>query len=257
MNILVIKKTLLEIGLSEMATKVYLQIYQNPKQNITEIAQNLGIYRRKIYESLDELEGLNLLGKSDQRYKEFRLKSPVFLKTMLKDKQHKLNKNLLDFEEVLPSLLTNFFEKGKIPEVRIFDQSNKFKYLFNTILDEIDPKDEILNYNEGDDFYKIVDIDYFFEVWVEKRIKKNIFIRVLANINNSVLDREIPKDSQKYRETRFLKNSNGIKGCYWIIGSKIILWDTIAVKAILIENLILAKLMKNQFEINWDICAIS
>lgn len=248
MNLKTIERALKELGLSTVAIDTYLLLSKNQQLNITDISIQLGTYRRKIYEALDLLQEIGLVEKNKEKIV---LKSPVVLKTLLRSKQYKINKATIEYEETLPELLSNFFQEGKNPSIKIFDGNNKFRYLFNTILDELDNGGKILSYNEGDDLYESMDMDYFFNIWIPKRVAKNIFIKILATSNNTKFETELYRNKQMLRETKQLSNTT-TKGCYWIAGPKIILWDTATPKAILIENVLLADLFRKQFELIWD-----
>ncbi|MBC7472349.1 MAG: hypothetical protein H7196_03775 [candidate division SR1 bacterium] len=41
-------------------------------------------------------------------------------------------------------------------------------------------------------------------------------------------------------------------GCYWIIGQKVILWDAVTPKAVLIDNLVMVGLIKSSFDMIYD-----
>jgi phage anti-repressor protein/predicted DNA-binding transcriptional regulator len=249
MNTKSIEKALLQLEISDLGIKTYILLCKTPGINITQISIELGTYRQKIYEALDALAQVGLIEKLGEKIS---LKSPVILKTLLKTKQYELNKATLDYEDTLPELLSNYFQEGKNPSIKIYDGTNKFRYLFNIILDELQAGGNILSYNEGDDLYESMDMDYYFNVWIPKRVGKNIFIKILANGDNSKYHQEKPNDKKMHRDSKILTNNRQDKGCYWIAGNKIILWDTATPKAILIENNLLADLMAKQFELIWD-----
>lgn len=242
-----LKNALTELGLDIEAIKVYEQLLNLKNPTITEISGNIGTYRRKVYEVLENLFEIGLVEES-------RLipKSPGIIATLLKAKQYKLNSSLVGFQDELPNILSNFFQQGRSPDIRVFDGLNKFLYLFNTILDEIENDQEILSFNEGDDLYEVLDLDYFFNFWIERRVQKGVRIKILASHTNSLWKKEFYKDKIKLRKTKLLKCNKATNGCYWVFGSKIILWDTATPKAILIDNTLLADLFKAQFEMIWD-----
>jgi len=242
-----LKNAMTELGLDIEAIKVYEQLLTLKNPTITEISGNIGTYRRKVYEVLENLFEIGLVEES-------RLipKSPGIIATLLKAKQYKLNSSLVGFQDELPNILSNFFQQGRSPDIRVFDGLNKFLYLFNTILDEIQINQEILSFNEGDDLYEVWDLDYFLNYWIQRRVKKGVNIRILANSDNTTSKKELPKDKISLRQTKFLKSNKAKNGCYWVFGSKIILWDTATPKAILIDNTLLADLFKAQFEMIWD-----
>jgi len=243
-----IQKALSQLGLSNLAIRVYSQVFTEEKETVSKLARELGIYRRRVYESLNELKVMGLIDDEPKIV----AKSPATISALLKAKEYELNKITLEYQQDLPTMLGNFFQKGKIPDIRIFEGINKFRYLFNTILNEIDSREEIVSYNEGNDLYEVLDLEYFFDIWIEKRIERGIFIRILANGENSMHKKEFSKNKIKFRETKILPKTDKNLCCYWVIGSKIILWDTQTPKAFMIENPFLAIMFKNQFELGWE-----
>jgi len=242
-----LKNALSELGLDSENINVYEQLLTLKKPTITEISGNIGTYRRKVYEVLENLFEVGLVEENH-----LVPKSPVIIATLLKAKQYKLNSSLVGFQDELPNILSSFFRQGRSPDIRVFDGINKFLYLFNTILDEIENHQEILSFNEGDDLYEVWDLDYFLSYWIQIRVKKGVNIRILANSENTTSKKELPKDKILLRQTKFLKKNKAEKGCYWVFGSKIILWDTATPKAVLIDNTLLATMFRAQFEIIWE-----
>jgi sugar-specific transcriptional regulator TrmB len=252
MNKIQLSKSLQSLELSKTAIQVYMILLQTPDCSISEMCNQTGSYRRKIYESIDELKAIGLVERESDYSRSINIKSPSVVHTMLKNKQYEINKSIQIYEEMLPSLLTGFYEQGGGQTIRIFDSINKFIYLFVTILDEIEDTTDMISFNESDDLYAVLDHNYFFNVWIAKRIKKRVSNRILVNSQNSKKDTELATDPNKLREFRVLPQSIKEGGCYWVFGSKVIVWDTLSPKAIYIENQILATLLTNQFNLTWQ-----
>ncbi|MEI6729041.1 MAG: helix-turn-helix domain-containing protein [bacterium] len=247
-----IVEAVIELGLTEFEAKIYALLVDLKNPTVTELCTQTGSYRRKVYEALEALNQAGLIEHTSDYSRNIKVKSPVVLDTLLKSKQYELNKVSLNYQDLLPQLLSNFFTEGKEPQIQVFDGLNKFKYLFNTLLDQVENDTEILSYNEGQDLYDILDLNYFLNIWVEKRISKKVFARVLANGGSQAATKEKQRDKEKYREVRMLANTVENKGCFWILGSKIILWDTATVKAVVIENKLIADLLSQLFEGAWN-----
>lgn len=239
------------LGLIEFEAKIYSLLIDLKNPTITQLCTQTGSYRRKVYEALERLTKVGLVEFASDYSRNIKVKSPIVLDTLLKSKQYELNKVSLNYQDLLPQLLTNFYTEGKEPQIQVFDGLNKFKYLFNTLLDRIPENIEMLSYNEGNDLYDILDLNYFLNIWVEKRIAKKVFAKVLANGDNIDAKKEQTRDKQKYREIRILPNKASNKGCFWVIGNKIILWDTFTIKALVIENKLIASMLKDLFESVW------
>jgi sugar-specific transcriptional regulator TrmB len=236
-----------ELNATEIA--VYESLIENYNTNISNICRNLGLHRQKVYDCLYSLEKLGLVQKNSQTNK-FQLANYNKIKSILLEKRQNINKSIFDFETILP-LLAAHSDENKKPKVGIYENRNKFIYLLNEILDQTEKGETIYSYNENDDLYRIFDIDYFLGSWVQKRIKKQVFIKILLNGSNSLVT-HIPKNHQDLREVKILPNDFSSTGCYWIVGQKIIFWDTVQEIAWNIETPILAKLLIENFELVWS-----
>ena len=248
MNDEFIKELFGAFDLDEFDAKTYIYLLETSDNNISNIAQQLKTYRVKIYRSLEILKKRKLIND------DLSAKSPKILKSLLKQKQYQMSSQFRKFEEYLSKLEDNYEMPSKQIFSKTFEGVNQFVNLFVTILDSVADGVEMLSYNESNDLYKILDTNYFFEIWVQKRVSKNIFNRILVNPNNKYFDTEVKKDSKLLRTTKKLdlKSANQ-NGCYWVIdSSKIIFWDTEVPKAILIDNSLIGSLLTQQFNQIWD-----
>lgn len=244
-------EAVIELGLTKFEAGIYILLLDQKTPTITELVTRTGTYRRKVYEALQRLNEMGLIEHQADYSREIVVMSPVVLDTLLKSRQYELNKVSLNYQDILPQLMTNYFSEGKVPQIQVFDGLNKFQYLFNTILDQTKDNTEMLSYNEGQDLYDILDLNYFLSVWVAKRVAKKVFARVLANGDNPAAKKEKLNDKIKYREIRILNNNRQNQGCYWVVGTKVILWDTAAIKAITIESHLLANMFTEIFDNQW------
>ena len=247
-----LRESLSFIGLNDLSVKVYEILLDSPASNITEISREAGIGRNKVYEIIDDLSTFGLLEYGKNQDRKIKLTSPSVISTLLKSKKYQLNHALSNFEEILPSLTTNYFETKKEPAIKLFEGVNKFVYLMNQILIESEDGSELLSFNEGQDLWDIVDFEYFRTVWIEKRITKNIFAKIILQYSTvEILKIETKKDRTKFRQMKMLNDSSIALGCYWVIGTKVIHWDTSNAKAVMIDNFTIAENMKANFELIW------
>lgn len=242
-----------KLTLSELSRKIYLNVLSNSDLNVSDLSVLLGKYRAKIYEGLNELAKIGLLEKQEQYSRKILVKSPSFVLSLIKQKQFEMNKSATNLQEELPYILSNLAKSMENKQVKTYYGVNEFSYLLATVLDDCADDSQMISFNEHDNIYNIIDTDYFFNIWVEKRIKKNIHNRILANFNNKFVESEKPFDKIKPRELRVLPDSFKNDSCYWIIADKIIFWDTKIPRAILIENKFIADLMYSNFNIIWEI----
>jgi predicted transcriptional regulator len=241
-----------KLGLDKLSIALYEILIDNSNLSITELCTQTGQYRAKIYEALEELKKFGLVERENDFKRQLKVSSPTLVFTLLKQKQYEINRSVVDLQDELPYILANYFNQKNALDVKIFDGENKFTYLLTTILDECPEGTEMISFNENNDIYNIIDAKYFFDVWVEKRISKKIFNRIFLHPKNSFINSQQPLDQVKFRQTKILPNSQTDQGCYWIIGSKIIFWDTVTPKAILIENKVLSEVLKTNFYQAWE-----
>jgi sugar-specific transcriptional regulator TrmB len=241
-----------KLGLSKLSSDIYMELVSSPDISISDLCLSTGQYRAKIYESYEELKAIGLIERNNDFTRKIVVKSPSVVTTLLKQKQFDITNSLVDLQAELPFILANISPSQKHLSIRVFEGTNKFNYLMTTILDECSEGEVMVSFNESDDLYEVIGNDYFFNIWIEKRIRKNIFNRILHNPKNSFIKMETPKDEAKFRRTKVLTHGYQANGCYWIIGKKIILWDTVTPKAVLIENEVMSRLMKASFEMIWD-----
>ena len=247
-----LNKALQKLGFSPLSIKVYEILLDNPELSITEICSNTGQYRAKIYESLEELKSFGLIERENNYKRQIQVSSPSTVFNLLKQKQYEINRSVVDLEQELPYILANYFDQKDNLDIKVFDGQNKFVYLLTSILDECVDGAEMVSFNENNDIYDIIDSRYFFDVWVEKRLEKSIFNRILSHPENTFVRTQMKFDSQKMRQCKILPNSQSNQGCYWIIGSKIIFWDTVTPKAIQIESKVLSEVLKTNFYQVWE-----
>ncbi len=250
-------QSLATIGLDETTAKVYITLLSNPEFNITDLSRELGIGRNKVYEIIGILSDSGLIDYDKNYTRQIKLKSPSIIATLLKNKKYQVNHTLSDFEEVLPNLITNYFETKKEPEIKLYEGVNKFVYLMNQVLVESESGSELLSFNEGQDLWDIIDWEYFLNIWIETRVRKNIFARIILQHSQvlsqiELLKSEINNDQAKLRQMKMLSKNSNSQGCYWIIGAKVIHWDTMNAKAVMIDNYTIAENMKAGFEMIWE-----
>ena len=243
---------LIGLGMDDLAANIYQALLDRSDTSITQLCTQTGQYRAKIYTALESLKAIGLIERENDFKRQIKVSSPSTVFTMLKQKQYEVNRSVVDLETELPYILANYFDRKDTLDVKVFDGENKFTYLLTSILDECVDGTPMCSFNENNDIYNIVDAGYFFDVWIEKRITKKIFNRILLHPKNTHTYSQQPLDKNKFRGTKVLPSSLSDQGCYWIIGSKIIFWDTVTPKAILIENKVLALVLMSNFELVWE-----
>jgi hypothetical protein len=137
------------------------------------------------------------------------------------------------------------------PTFKLYEGKSQFLAVFNQILDELKKGDEILAIGEGEDFNEVIYTSYFQE-WMKRRIKKGLKTRILGRQNNSFLKAIKTFDKEQLRELKFLPPEFELtEGNLFILPTKIIIWNTVEIQCVVIENRAIASFFKGIFEGVW------
>jgi len=246
-----LQKSLTQLGFEKLEIDIYLELLETKTLNIRSLASTFATNRMRIYAILDRLQEQGLLTYTKGVGRSFALESPTKILGLLKFQETEARRLTSDYSNYLPDLLTNFFSSTNKPIIKVYEGKTQFLGIFNQILDESNPGDEILDIGEGEDFNEIIYIDYFKE-WMRKRIQKNIKVRILGRQNNSFLKEIEPKNDLELRQLKFLPAEFKLTdGNLFILKNKIIIWNTVQVQAVVIENKAIADFFRSIFEGLW------
>jgi len=247
-----LQKALVQLGFEKLEIDVYEFLLQERKLNIKNLASKFGTNRVRIYQILDKLQLTGLLSYTKGVSREFNLESPTKILGLLKFQETETSRITKDFGDYLPDLLTNFFSYDSKPTFKVYEGKAQFMSVFNQILEELKPPDYILALGEGEDFNEIIYVDYFKE-WMRKRIEKKLRVKILARSQNTFLKEIEPKNNEQFREMKFLpKEFRLTEGNLFILPNKIIIWNTVQVQAVVIENRTIAQFFIGIFNGIWE-----
>ena len=240
-------KSLLEIGLSEYSAKVYLEILTDQKISITKIAQNLYTNRVKIYECLDELRKIGLVEKDS-----LSIEPPSRIVAILRHKEVQTKRLSDDLSEILPSYLTNYYTAAKKSRVKIYEGKNEFIKLQNQSVDELKDGGEIMIFAEGVEMYDVID-PYYYNIELSSRRKnKNKTARIIASYDNDILTSKANRNEQLDRQVKVLPKGFSSLGTIAIYDDRIINWNTVIPRAIMIEDEVIAQVYRDIFNFFWE-----
>lgn len=250
----ILEKSLKELGLSNFQIQLYCLLIKKEDLNIMQLAKELGVYRLKVYDALEELKLLNLVEKESNYSRKIIVESPSKIVNLLKRKESELSQLNLNLSEYLPSLQNEYYSSRKQPMVKIYLGKTQFTNMFHQVLEELKSDDEILILGEGQDFYDIIDFEYYFSTFRRDRIERNIKAKVLWKEPTSFdVKRLITLDSEELRESKILPEHFKTSGSIWITKNKVINWTTVLPKAIVIQDQSLVLFYKDLFETIWNI----
>jgi sugar-specific transcriptional regulator TrmB len=182
-----ILESLISLGLKENEAKVYLAILKMGQASVGQIADATDVQRTFIYDILEQLQDDGLVSSVEKKgVKHFSALSAQKLKKWQEEK-------LAQFESVLPELRALEKTVGDRPKVQFFEGVEGIKMALEDTLNQKEGS-TILAYATGEGIYE--QMPEFLENYFERRVKKNIKIKVLAPDNK--VNREHTKHGGNY-----------------------------------------------------------
>jgi predicted transcriptional regulator len=243
-------KSLTKLGLTEFEARVYEYLATQKQVNLTELAKQLVTNRMNIYRALAKLEEFELITK-DKITGQFTITSPNKILSLLRYQEIEFSRISEDFSSALPYILDNFYLDKKEPKVQIFEGRRDFMRLMNQTIDDLKPNSELLWLCEGEELYNIVDTEYFNLELGGKRKAKNVTARILAGFENYKIFDEDNENKKLDRQVKKLPKSISTLGTISIAGDKVVLWNTVNPRAVLIDDKIMAGVFAGIFEYIW------
>jgi predicted transcriptional regulator len=244
-------KSLTKLGLSELESRVYEYLATQKQVNLSELAKQLSTNRMNIYRTMAKLEEFELITK-DKITGQFTITSPNKILSLLRYQEIEFSRISEDFSSALPYILDNFYLDKKEPKVQIFEGRRDFMRLMNQTIDDLKPNSELLWLCEGEELYNIVDTEYFNLELGSKRKAKNVTARILAGFDNYKIFDEDNENKKLDRQVKKLPKSFSTLGTISIAGGKVVLWNTVNPRAVLIDDKIMAGVFVGIFEYIWS-----
>lgn len=198
------KAALLEWGLSEKEADIYLFLLERGSSIAQEISRQTGIIRQTVYEILNRLEHLGLVGEVTKDKKTyFQAEKPEKLIAILKEKQDFIN-------SVLPSM-KSLLKKSRTPsDARVFRGIKGIRGMYQDFLEAREIKTILPP--EGEKHLK----DFYIENWSKKRIEKKITLKILRGRKKSRFQQKFATSKKERRQIRETKQINKIDVQYII-----------------------------------------
>ncbi len=105
----ILNSTLVQLGLSPLAIQVYETLIKFPESNVKNIADQIGVYRLKIYQALDELVNMELIVRGEVYSRQIKLNPPSKLMTLIRMKETEMNRAAEDLSKILPDLQSQYY----------------------------------------------------------------------------------------------------------------------------------------------------
>jgi len=172
------KDQLQQFGLTKTQSAVMDYLFEFGEAKARDIAKSINQPRGVVYKSLDELLAMDLIEKKDQAKKisVFIAKHPRSLEKLLEKKEQEINQNKKIFEEVLPSLVSNYNLTINRPGVKFYEGKDGMEKILE---DTLTSKTEILLFINTDSLNEEEKFKEINEEYKRKRIRRGVKKRIL------------------------------------------------------------------------------
>ena len=245
---------LADLNVSSISSSVYEYFLVNTNNSITNCGHDLGVYRHQVYSALEELQNTGLIKSQN---KKIVVESPQIIGILLEHKSIKLNSTAQKLDIIIPKLNGDYSNQDN-GFVKTYFRKNQLLKVVQNAMDKIKKDQIVLIFGESEEFYNVIEPLYLEKTIVKKRIIKRIQAKlILVPPVSSEVKKWISKDKEQFRETRILEDKCYLVGTFWVLGDKVILWNTETNIAITIENSYYARMFTTMFELVWKNCAVS
>jgi predicted transcriptional regulator len=242
-----LSKSLTKLGLGKLAIQVYIELLSNSSQKVVDLAQKFRVHRPMIYRAMTEIRELGLMS-----FENLEIEPPSRVVAMLRHEEIENKRLSDDLSEILPSYLNEYYATKKYSRVKTFEGKNEFIKLLNQCIDELQPEGEVLWFSEGMELYDIIDPYYFNFELASRRKKKGNKARILASFENTVSTSKQNKNELVERKVKILPKGFSSLGTIAIFGNKVVNWNTVIPRAIMIEDEVMAKTYRDIFNFFWE-----
>jgi sugar-specific transcriptional regulator TrmB len=239
-----------ELGLTDLEINLYTVSLRLGPSPISTIAESMGISRPNVYKVIQGLErhGLARFSERGKYARNFIVESPTEVVAKLRNKKEKIAVLDNDLVSELPNLLALYHQGEGDTKIKVFKGREQYVKLVNQILDE---SGEVMEYfGSATDYINFLSWETE-RVWINKRIKKNIFIKVLLLPGETAENFEL-SDREQLRETRILKDSAPFITSFQLFANKVAIWQPKAPLAILIEDEFIVAMLRSVFYKLWN-----
>lgn len=239
---------LIDLGLSEHESKVYLASLSRGPATVMDIADTADVKRTTVYSVVDSLMKKGLMRIQPKGFKRFfQAEDPGRLESVLESRRYKLR-------NALPQLEALYNLKGGESVLRYYEGLAGMQAAHEEILSSAHPNDYYYVINNGD-MWLGLDKEYFTNY---RNRRKKINLQVKLILQNTPEGREIYKNQRNYNsEARLLPEGVSINAQMILIPQKVMIQELVSpVVTIMIENPGVIKMQKEMFEIAWNALSV-
>jgi sugar-specific transcriptional regulator TrmB len=235
-------KSLLELGLSDIAAQVYQCYLIDQDTSISDLSRKITVYRQKIYDAITELGQKGLIKNS-------KIIPPSEVLALLVQKNIDSQRKTDSFREVLPEMLKYYYAKEKESFSLVYEGKSEYLKLFYKFIEETNG--EMYIWGDMKTFIELVSWELN-RKWIDIRIVKKVGIKMLT-FQNEYMKQLEPTNSDEIRQIKYLDQKYNSEAVIWINQNSIVIWNPIIPRATLIYDPIMTKFFVSMFNMFWDI----
>ncbi|MEO6728611.1 MAG: helix-turn-helix domain-containing protein [Candidatus Dojkabacteria bacterium] len=248
-----VRSYLTEFGLNDKEVVIYLTLLKTGPSTIMDLSRKTGIKRSTTHNNVEELIKKGLV--SQTNYGERRMavaEDPEKLKFLLEQRKWDVNK----LEKIMPDIVKSIYEivpgskETTKVEVKYYEGERGFKEVCQRSISK--STKEVLYLSNLEEWRKVYTTEYGKEYYIPQRLKKNLFLKMLA-VDNSQGTEYRNEDKATLRETRFLPKSFTFKPTVIISDEEVSLMVAAEpYKAVVIEDADVAQVFRELFTNLWE-----
>ena len=244
MNKSTLENTLVDSGLSENESRVYLAALSLGSATVLAIARAAGIKRTTVYAVIEALKQKGLMNIEVRGFKNlFAAQDPERLLSLLENRKEIVRKAMPDFASL-------YNLKGGESTIKYYEGLEGIKAVYEDLIKTIRPHE---NYSIISNQAGWLDLDKeFFQDFTERRAKLPINIRLLSQ--DSPAAREFAKFARNYNmQIKFLPEGTDLITNLVVIPERVVMHQLVPpISATVIENQSVIQMHQQCFEIMWN-----
>jgi sugar-specific transcriptional regulator TrmB len=242
--------SLIELGLTESESNLYLTSFTLGPTTIASLAEHLAIPRPNVYKVIAGLEshGLAKFSERKRHARTFVVEPPSVILELLRKKREsmaELDRTLLS---MMPTLLAQYHQGETPTKVKIFKGKEQWNDIFFQILDEA--KDRMSFFGSADAFIELISWETELE-WIAKRMRNKIHIDVLLTPGKDALTLK-NDDPEQMRSTRFFHGTVPFVTGFMLYANKVVIWQPKAPLVIQLEDEYVVAMFQSMFTNLWE-----
>jgi len=236
-------ETVKKLGLDVSEAQIYVSALGLGNTTALLLARATGIKRPTVYTIIESLKQKGLVSTSVLGFKRFfTAADPKSLEQMVEERRN-------DLKRALPELsaLYGLREQGSF--IKYYEGLAGVKSVYDIILDDLRPGDDYLIISNMDQFLSM-DEEYF-QKFIERRAKLNLSVHsIFQETPRGHYYKKVERNTNQ--EVRFLPAGTQMTANQVITPTRTVLTQfTPPIMSIVIENLNITRMFKEQFEIIW------